>query len=407
MKRLALPLVLLVLVACQDATTPSSDLDAPTFAATQAGDRIPDHYIVVLQSDIDRVPAVANEMARQHAGSVLLTYQTALRGFSMRMSAQAAARLARDPRVAYVEQDQAVTLRVPQAPVALAKPDKPGGGNGGGDGGGGSDPCAGEPNHESHAGLWGIRRVYQDTTLDVGSVAASGVGSTVWVIDTGIDPNHCDLLVGTNGADFTGSRKGWQDEHGHGTHVAGTIGAKANDIGVVGVAAGATVEAVRVLDRRGSGRWSWVIGGIDYVAEHGQGDVANMSLGGPRSQAVDDAVTAAADSGVIFALAAGNESDDAINHSPARAANGTTIFAVSAFAEGDTWASFSNYGSIVNWAEPGVGIASTYKDNGYVYMSGTSMASPHLAGLLALGAVRKCGTIADDPDNDDDPVGCN
>jgi subtilisin family serine protease len=396
MKRLAFPLMLLATVACQDMTTPA-DFENPDFAAAQADGRIPDHYIVVLNDGAERVPAVANDMARQHAGTVLLTYRTALRGFSIRMSAQAAARLARDPRVAYVEQDQVVSLRLPQAPGAYAKPDKPGGGNKGG--GGGGSTCTNEPNYENHSGLWGISRVNGGTDAS---------DKTVWVIDTGIDSDHCDLNVGSNGADFTGSRKGWEDEHGHGTHVSGTIGAKANGFGVIGVAPGTLVEAVRVLDRRGSGRWSWVIGGIDYVAANAApGDVANMSLGGPKSQAVDDAVLAAASAGVKFALAAGNESDDADNHSPARV-NHANISTVSAFDSGNYFASFSNYGNPpVDWGAPGVDIASTYKDNGYAMMSGTSMASPHVAALLALGIVKSCGTVSGDPDGNPDQRACH
>jgi subtilisin family serine protease len=393
MKRVALPLAVLSVLACYDVTTPAT-LETPDFARSQADRRVPDHYIVVLNEGVDRLPAVANEMARQHAGTVLLTYRAALRGFAMRMSAQAAQRLSRDPRVAYVEQDQVVSLRVPQDPAPLAKPEKPGGGKKGG----GGDPCAGAPNYESHSGLWGISQVH-------GGV--DGTGTTVWVIDTGIDSDHCDLNVGTHGADFTGSRKGWEDENGHGTHVAGTIAAKANGIGVVGVAEGATVEAVRVLDRRGSGRWSWVIAGIDYVAGRAAaGDVANMSLGGPASQAVDDAVYGAAEAGVRFALAAGNESGHAGSHSPARVSH-PNVFTVSAFDAAGWFASFSNYGNPpVDWAAPGVDVASTYKDNGYAMMSGTSMASPHVAGLLALRTLRSCGEVSGDPDGEADQRAC-
>jgi hypothetical protein len=345
MKRLALPLALLSVLACYDVTTPAN-LETPDFARSQADRGIPDHYIVVLNETVDRLPAAASDMARQHAGTVLLTYGTALRGFSMRMSAQAAARLARDPRVAYIEQDQVVSLGVPRRPGALAKPDKPGGGN---KGGGGGDACASEPNYESHSGLWGIWQVN-------GGVSESE--HTVWIIDTGIDSDHCDLNVGAAGADFTGSRRGWEDEHGHGTHVAGTVAAMKNGRGVVGVAPGTNVEAVRVLDRRGSGRWSWVIAGIDYVAANAaDGDVANMSLGGPASQAVDEAVRAAADAGVLFALAAGNESDHADNHSPARV-NHTNVYTVSAFDAAGWFASFSNFGNPpVDWAAPGVNVA--------------------------------------------------
>jgi len=129
-----------------------------------------------------------------------------------------------------------------------------------------------------------------------------------------------------------------------------------------------------------------------------------MSLGGGVSAALDSAVIAASKN-VKFALAAGNESDNANNHSPGRA-NGANIYTVSAFADGDKWASFSNYGNPpIDYAEPGVSILSTYKDGGYATLSGTSMATPHLAGLLLAGAVRSGGTVADDPDPNNDTIG--
>ena len=196
------------------------------------------------------------------------------------------------------------------------------------------------------------------------------------------------------------------DQNGHDTHVAGTIAARDNSIGVIGVAPGAPVVAVRVLDRRGSGSNSGVIAGVDYVAANGRaGDVANMSLGGGVSTAHDPAVVNAAAKGVRFALAAGNESDSANNHSPGRA-NGTNVFTVSAFAVGDKWASFSNYGNPpVDFAEPGVSIKSTWLSGGYNTISGTSMATSHLAGLLLAGTPRAGGNVAGDPDGNPDVIG--
>lgn len=152
---------------------------------------------------------------------------------------------------------------------------------------------------------------------------------------------------------------------------------------------------------------SGVIAGVDYVAANGQpGDVANMSLGGGVSQALDDAVVAASGGGVRFALAAGNESDNANNHSPARA-NGPNVFTVSAFANGNTWASFSNYGNPpIDYAEPGVSIKSTWLSGGYNTISGTSMATPHLAGiLLARATPATDGVVSGDPAAPADPIG--
>ena len=135
------------------------------------------------------------------------------------------------------------------------------------------------------------------------------------------------------------------------------------------------------------------------------GDVANMSLGGGVSTALDTAVVNAAGSGVRFALAAGNESDNANNHSPARA-NGPNVYTVSAFAVGDIWASYSNFGNPpIDYAEPGSSIKSTWLNGGYATISGTSMATPHLAGLLLAGAVRSGGVVSGDPDGNPDVIG--
>jgi len=181
--------------------------------------------------------------------------------------------------------------------------------------------------------------------------------------------------------------------------VAGTIAAKDNSIGVIGVAAGATVVSVRVLNRRGSGSYSGVIAGVDYVGANGvDGDVANMSLGGSVSKTLDAAVLSASkEKGVIFCLAAGNESDDATNHSPARV-NGTYIVTVSASDMNNNFASFSNYGEPVDWCAPGVSIKSTWKNGGYNTISGTSMATPHVAGVLLLGVGKKLMDVNGDPD---------
>jgi subtilisin family serine protease len=194
------------------------------------------------------------------------------------------------------------------------------------------------------------------------------------------------------------------DQNGHGTHVAGTIAAIDNNIGSLGVAPGSLVVAVRVLDRRGSGTTSGVIAGIDYVAANGNnGDVANMSLGGGVSTSLDNAVIAAASTGIKFVLAAGNESDDANNHSPARA-NGNNVYTISAMNSSDNWASFSNYGSPVDFCAPGVSVYSTWKGDGYNTISGTSMAAPHAAGVLLLGNASTDGTVNGDPDGSPDPI---
>lgn len=363
--------------ACSDTSTPVAPDDlAPEFAV---GAQAAANVIVVLNADFAAGNHAANRaaaraIARSLGVSPTHVYGTALFGFAGTVPEGRLNALARDPRVAYVERDQPVTLAPP-----------PGKGPGGG-----GDPAP------SQTTPWGITRV------GGGSGSTSG---TAWIIDSGIDLDHPDLNVDVaRSADFTGSRKGAEDENGHGTHVAGTVAAIDNDIGVVGVAPGATVVAVRVLDRRGSGSYSGVIAGVDYVGANGaNGDVANMSLGGGYSQAVNEAVIAAS-ARVKFAIAAGNSGADAANYSPA-SANGTNIFTVSAFSEGDTWASFSNWGNPpVDFGAPGVGILSTYKGGGYATLNGTSMASPHVAGLLLLGNLGSDGTVSGDPDGNPDPI---
>lgn len=246
---------------------------------------------------------------------------------------------------------------------------------------------------------WGVQRV---------GGGQSGATGRAFVIDSGVDLDHPDLNVNAGMSRSFTRESDADDKNGHGTHVAGTIAAIDNEIGVIGVAAGAEVVAVKVLTRNGSGSTSGVIAGVDYVAQVGRsGDVANMSLGGGVSTTLDQAVVHAAAGGVKFSLAAGNESDHADNHSPARA-NGTNVFTVSSFAKGDNWSSFSNFGNPpVDYAEPGSSIPSTYKDGGYATLSGTSMAAPHLAGLLLLGTPRSGGTVNGDPDGEPDTIGIN
>lgn len=206
---------------------------------------------------------------------------------------------------------------------------------------------------------------------------------------------------------FTSGKDGrsLDDGNGHGTHVAGTIAAKDNTEGVIGVAAGATVIPVKVLGARGSGSYSGVIAGADHVAANGTaGDVANMSLGGPISVALEDAIASAAQNGIRFMLAAGNESQDANNVSPARI-NGNNIYTISSMSQGDNWSSFSNFGNPpVDYCAPGSAIKSTWKKGGYKTISGTSMATPHAAGVLLLGNASIDGTVNGDPDASPDSI---
>jgi subtilisin family serine protease len=384
----AVAAALLLLGACMEmGVNPSSNqrdpsnLDNP-IQLTEAGQLIPGKYIVVFKEDVNlrgkssemRSKALrklnAQGLANSNLGHV---YAHSIQGFSVAMGPAVAARLANDPDVAYIEPDRIVTIN------QKGKPNT----------GGGTTP---------QEIPYGISRV---------GGFGDGTGKVAWVIDTGIDLDHPDLKVATYGysAFTTGKDASLDDGNGHGTHVAGTIAALNNSIGVVGVAAGATVVPVKVLGSTGSGSNSGVIAGVNYVAANAKsGDVANMSLGGGAFKALDDAVIAAASKGIIFALAAGNDGALAANSSPARA-NGANIYTVSAHNSSDVFASWSNYGNPpVDYCAPGVSIKSTYKGGGYSTLSGTSMASPHVAGILLLGQIRSRGTVTGDKDNSADPL---
>ena len=358
----------LALAGC-DAVGP----DTADASLADARSGVAESYIVVFKDGTPRARALADQLA---GGAAEHVYERVLKGFSGRFSPQAAAALARNPNVAYVEKDQIATLAPP------SKGPKGGGGT-------------------SQSKPYGISRV---------GGGVSGAGLVACVIDSGVDLDHPDLKVDRNRSrtfiTYGKDARSADDGNGHGTHVAGTIGAIDNSQGVVGVAAGATIIGIKVLDSQGSGAYSAVIAGVEYAATAGC-SVANMSLGGPVSQALDDAVLAAAAQGLTFALAAGNEADDARNHSPARAGGVSktdNVYAISAIDASDRFASFSNYGPAVEYAAPGVAVTSTWMGGGYNTISGTSMASPHAAGVLLLGAARTSGTAVNDPDGSPDPI---
>lgn len=233
-------------------------------------------------------------------------------------------------------------------------------------------------------------------------------GKTVWIIDTGIDLDHPDLNVDVNRSkSFISGNTSADDENGHGTHITGIIGAKNNSIGVTGIASGATLVSLRVLDDEGEGRLSGIIQAINYVAQNGKsGDVVNLSLGGEStSSTLDAAITRAANLGILFAIAAGNDGKNADNYSPSRV-NHANVFTVSAMDSKNQFASFSNFGSSVDVCAYGVRITSTYKNASYATLSGTSMAAPHVAGLLYIRGANlpTHGTVTGDPDGKADPM---
>lgn len=275
-------------------------------------------------------------------------YSKAIRGFAARLTADQISALERDPNVDFVEADGVMTTTAQTIP-------------------------------------WGITKVgatVSSTLAGNGSGAITNVDA--YIIDTGIDSAHTDLSV-VQHVNFAGGPN--KDCHGHGTHVAGTVGAKDNTQDVVGVSPGIRLHGVKVLGCGGSGSTSGVIKGVDWVtANHAAVSVANMSLGGGASTALDTAVVNSANGGVFYALAAGNSGADACNSSPARAGAGTNngVATVAATDSNDNEASFSNYGNCVDIWAPGVSVLSTRKGGGTTTFSGTSMASPHVAGGGAL-----------------------
>jgi subtilisin family serine protease len=360
--------VLALLAACSAPDSPVAPAETgdPLLAAGSAP-----LYMVTVRDDVTDVRAVARELGIRGGFAATHLREHAARGFDAVIPPAALAMVRSDPRVLIVERDGIVTLKLPRE---VARP------------GGGAQTTP-----------WGITRI---------GGAGDGTGKTAWIIDTGIDLDHPDLNTSRNcHVNFTRSGSA-DDGNGHGTHVAGTIAAKNNSQDVVGVAANAYVCAVRVLGNNGSGQWSWIVNGIDYVAASGaNGDVANMSLGGSGENAtVEKAVSDAAGRGIRFVLAAGNDGMHASGFTPARV-NGANIYTISAVNSSDCMASWSNYGNPpVDFAAPGVSILSTRKGGGTTTMSGTSMAAPHVAGILLLGSVRADGSASCDPDGNPDPI---
>ena len=314
--------------------------------------KIPNSYIVVLESRLDDVDGVADEMTKQHFGKMKHLYKAALKGFAAEMSEKEAAKLAADPRVKYVEEDSIVSIDTTQT-----------------------------------GATWGLDRIDQRNLPLDGNYTYNTTASNVhaYIVDTGILTSHTQFGGRASvGVDEIGDGHNGIDCNGHGTHVAGTVGGS-----TYGVAKGVSLVAVRVLDCSGSGTNSGVIAGVNWVAQNAiKPAVANMSLGGGASQALDDAVTGAVNAGVVFCVAAGNgdslgNPQDACTTSPARAAAAITV---SATDSTDTKASWANYGTCVDIFAPGVNITSSWYSSTTATntISGTSMATPHVAGASAL-----------------------
>ena len=316
-------------------------------------DVIPGQYIVVLKDQVatpgtpvarSAVQQTASAFAQMSGVQIRHQYSTALSGFSATLSDQALAQVASDPRVAFVEKDRRVHAVATQT-----------------------------------GATWGLDRSDQRSgTNGQYTYSATGQGVTAYIIDTGIRTAHSEF-GGRASAGFDAFGEDGQDGNGHGTHVAGTVGGR-----TYGIAKDVALVAVRVLNDEGSGSNSGVIAGVDWVTENASGpSVANMSLGGGASQALDNAIQNSINSGVAYAVAAGNENQNACNVSPARVDD---ALAVGSTTSSDRRSSFSNYGSCVDIFAPGSSITSAWHTSNTATrtISGTSMASPHVAGVAAL-----------------------
>jgi subtilisin family serine protease len=347
--KLSLALASVVLVACaEQPTTTTAAVESNELASFAAGQSaaVPGRFIVTLRDGVS--PAA---VARDHGVAPEYVYTRVLNGFAGSMADAARDGLLRDARVARVEPDG----------IAYASTTQTG-------------------------ATWGIDRIDQRSLPLSGTYTynATGSGVTAYIIDTGIRFAHSEF-GGRATSGFDAVDGGTADDcNGHGTHVAGTVGGA-----TYGVAKGVALVAVRVLDCGGSGTWSGVIAGMDWVAaNHSGASVANMSLGGGANTSVDDAVRRMIASGVATAIAAGNgnqggRAQDACKYSPARVTEAMTIGATNS---SDTKASWSNYGNCVDWFAPGVSITSSWSTSNTATntISGTSMATPHTAGAAAL-----------------------
>jgi len=319
-------------------------------------DIIPGKYIIILKDDVS-----PQEILKKYGVGKIHQYEHAFNGLAITASDNQISALKSDPRVAYIENDALVRASAQTIPP-------------------------------------GIERIGATQSIDN---TADFSDITIAILDTGIDLDHPDLNVDTAlSKTFARGGQDANDKNGHGTHVAGTAAAINNGIGVVGVAQNATLIAVKVLGNGGSGSLSGIIAGIDYVkslndANSGTVDVINMSFGGSGlcGTSYQTAINSVNQGNVTVVVAAGNESDDAANHRPANCEGVITVSAIkdtdglpggTGGSGDDKFASFSNYGNKVKISAPGVSVLSTWKDGSYNTISGTSMASPHVAGAVAV-----------------------
>jgi subtilisin len=362
---------------------------ATTARRTTQDTIIPNHYIVVFNDSVDHPGDLARAQTSSNGGSLGFVYSHALKGYSAVLSTQAVEALRRDPRVKYVTPDRVSSIAVQSTPT-------------------------------------GIKRVFAvaNKKLGINEKKDGAINADIAILDTGIDPTHADLNVfertncvpaGEN-TETEGTIKkcvgGGEDLNSHGTHVAGTAAAIDNESGVVGVAPEARLWAVRVLNKAGFGTQSWITAGVEWVTERAeQIEVANMSIECKCSQpALEEAIKNSVSKGVVYVVAAGNQASNAEEFSPAKNSDAITVGAIADYdgepsaksktppcslttyektwgaEKDDTFANFSNWGSVVDIVAPGVCILSTVPGSKYEIEGwwGTSMAAPHVAGAAAI-----------------------
>lgn len=347
-------LVPLAALALAGAALTSAGATSASAAAPAAGDRaalveavdaVPGQYVVFLDEAATKTDVKASANETRAAGGEIDARFGNLRAYAADLGAAELEAVRLDPAVSFVAEDGVFTTQATQSNVT-----------------------------------WGLDRIDQRTLPMSGTFTynSTGAGVRAYIIDTGINSAHSEFS-GRLGAGYTAINdgRGTNDCNGHGTHVAGTVGGT-----TYGVAKSATLIPVRVLDCNGSGTNSGVIAGMNWVAGQGGGAVANMSLGGGASTATDEAVARMTSAGITTVVAAGNENQNACNVSPARAASAITVGATTST---DARASYSNFGTCVDIFAPGSSITSAWIGSGSATntISGTSMASPHVAGVAA------------------------
>jgi hypothetical protein len=329
-------------------------------------------------------------------------YSNAIPGFAAKLTPAQAAQLKNDKRVAAVEQDQ--IIQIPKSGQVINN------GKGGGSKKNNTDTSTEPTNTTTTTTTTTTSTTSQPAQTIPWNIQRVGwtnaTGKVAWIVDTGIDMGHPDLLIDKNRSKSFVSTSA-QDGHGHGTNVAGIVGAINNSIGMVGVAAGATLVAVKVVTDAGSVSSSNFLQGIDYVAANASaGHVVNISIIFGASSTIDNAVLNLANKGIYVAIGAGNSKLNAANYSPQRIKH-ANAYTVSAFDNTDTWASFSNFGNPpIRYSAPGRSVTTTGLNGTYMTNSGTSFAAPHMAGILLTtnGSPRIGGYVKGDPDGNPDPI---